>query len=193
MQVKGDGRVGAVETKKTPAKAAKAKTPKKSSNERFLDGFDVAPTTKPKRTSKAEKPTKAAVARDLAEQGKNKVENDRKTPSRLADVGRLMGELSGAVVQELITHFIQNPAPLRAAPMLALGELAGALLVELWGALTEPKSTNTVEPMSDSSAQSKPVSGLDDSSDVLDCFVAFVKDTEGQPQRRLAGTLYALQ
>ena len=110
-----------------------------------------------------------AVVHDLEERGRARVaEDERRERAQLKQLSQLMGALTGEVVRELIKHFIQNPPAKRSAAMVVLGELVGALLVEYWALASC------------------------DARSVLDRFVSFVEDTEGQPERRLAGTLYAL-
>ena len=141
------------------------------------DAFEIAPVPAPRRHPL----TVLAVVTDLAELGRARVEWDQRHRERaqLMEIGRLMGAISAAVVVELINHFVQHPAPQRAAPMVALGGLTGALFVEYLGTLG-------------GDALERALWTADHASEVLERFVTFVEETEGQPGRRLVGTLYAL-
>ncbi len=110
------------------------------------------------------------VARDLADQGRARVEQDeRRAPEQLIELGRLMGALTAELVVELINHFAQKPPAQRAPAMVVLGALTSALFVEFWAlaSSTGPEAA-------------------------LERFVSFIEETEGQPARRLAGTLYSV-
>ena len=87
-----------------------------------------------------------------------------------------MGALTADLVEEVINHFVQRPEGQRTAAMVVLGALTGALLVEFWGVLKGDAAS--LEQA--------------DAIEVLDQFVSFIEDTEGQPPRRVFGTLYAL-
>lgn len=110
-----------------------------------------------------------AVVNDLEAQGRARVaEDEGRERAQLMELGRLMGSLTADLVRELIDHFARHPPAKRSAAMVMLGTLISALFVEYWAlASCDPRS-------------------------ILERFVNFIEETEGQPARRLAGTLYAL-
>ena len=130
----------------------------------YRDAFEVA----------AARPTRSAVTtwevvQDLTEQGRARVEQDeRRERAHQLEVGRLMGGLTADLVVELINHFVQRPAAQRSAPMVVLGVLTSALFFEFCS-----------------------LQRAEDAEVLLDQFVSFIEETEGHPERRLAGTLYA--
>ncbi len=130
----------------------------------YRDAFEVT----------AVRPTRSAVTtwevvQDLTEQGRARVEQDeRRERSHQLEVGRLMGGLTAELVVELINHFVQRPAAQRSAPMVVLGVLTSALFFEFCS-----------------------LQSAEDAEVLLDQFVSFIEETEGHPERRLAGTLYA--
>ena len=156
----------------------KLKKPKKSPQPvepYFQDGFDVPP---PKRVpSSHAKAATQAVVKDLSTQGKARVkEDEQRDEAQLKELGRLMGALTADLVEEVINHFVQRLEGQRTAAMVVLGALTGALLVEFLGVLKGDAAS--LEQA--------------DAIEVLDQFVSFIEDTEGQPTRRVFGTLYAL-
>ncbi len=172
MRIKGgSGRV----VVEVPKKKAKARRPPPPADSYYRDGFDVAP---PKRVpSSHTKATTQAVVRDLSAKGRARVkEDEQRDAAQLQELGRLMGALTADLVEGVINHFVQRPEGQRTAAMLVLGALTGALLVEFWGVL---KGDDALLEQADS-------------IEVLEQFVTFIEDTEGQPARRLFGTLYAL-
>lgn len=128
----------------------------------FRDAFEVVPVREVFGT--------LAVVHDLEAQGRARVaEDERRERAQLKKLGQLMGTLTAEVVRELINHFVEHPPARRSAPMVVLGQLISALFVEYWALIAAC-----------------------DASSVLERFVNFIEETEGQPQRRVAGTLYAL-
>jgi hypothetical protein len=110
------------------------------------------------------------VTRELAAQGRARVEQDEgRGQEQLMELGRLMGGLTAELVVELINHFVQRPKAARSAAMVVVGALTSALFVEFWAL------------------------GSSDEASVLERFVDFIEATEGQPERRLAGTLYSVE
>lgn len=144
----------------------------------YRDGFDVTPMRLvPSRSSL----TTLAVVRDLAEQGRARVERDeRRERAELIEVGELLGGLTAELVVELINHFVQRPPSQRSAPMVVLGALTSALFVEFWCVLKGGEALD------------RALTAAEDAEQVLEQFVSFIEETEGQPVRRLMGTLYAL-
>ncbi len=167
----GSGRVMV----EVPKKVKKPKKPQPKVDAYFQDGFDVAPVKHV--PSKHAKAATQAVVKDLSTQGKARVkEDEQRDADQLKELGKLMGALTGDLVSEVINHFVQRPEGQRTAAMVVLGALTGALLVEFWGVLKGDDA---------GLEQANPI-------EVLDQFVSFIEDTEGQPARRLTGTLYAL-
>lgn len=162
MRIKGGGRVMV----EVPRRQLRREPDRQQ--DWYRDAFEVAPMQVVSRRLSA---TMAGVLRDLAEQGRARLAEDLRERDRaqLLEVGRILGGLRADVVVEVINHFAQRAAPVRAAPMVVLGALIGALLVETTPELDER-----------------------DAGRVLEKFVTFLEETEGQPTRRLVGTLYAL-
>lgn len=173
-------------------KKKKERKPPRPVEPYFQDGFDVAP---PKQApSKQTRATTQAVVRDLATQGKSRVKQDeQRDEGQLVELGRLMGALTGELVTEVINHFVQKPAGQRSASMVVLGALTGALLVEFWSVLRgDDALERALSAGEDLDAALKKELGFD-ATEVLDHFVTFIEDTEGQPARRMAGTLYSVE
>jgi len=118
---------------------------------------------------------------EFLEQGRERVERDQRERGdreQLEEIGQVLGALSAAVVIEVINHFVQYPPPRRASPMITLGALTGALFVEYLGTLG-------------GGALDQALWTTAHASDALERFITFLEETEGQPARRLVGTLYA--
>jgi hypothetical protein len=157
MRIKELGRRAPIEVPRRP----RERRPTQRITPYYRDEFEVVPVREALGT--------LAVVNDLEARGRARVaEDEGRERAQLKKLGQLMGTLTAEVVRELIKHFIQHPPAQRAAAMVVLGELTGALLVEYWALASC------------------------DARSVLDRFVNFIEDTEGQPERRLAGTLYAL-
>lgn len=159
-------------------KRKKDRKPTQPVDSYYRDGFEVAP---PRRVSNGTKANTRAVVRELAAQGRARVTQDeRRDASQLQELGRLMGGLTADLVDEVINHFVQRPPGQRTAAMVVLGALTGALLVEFWSVLR-----------GDDALERTIASDEFDATEILEQFVTFIEDTEGQPTRRLVGTLYA--
>jgi hypothetical protein len=126
--------------------------------------------------------TVLSLVDEFLQQGRARVERDQRErdAAQLVEIGRLLGALSAAVVIELINHFVQHPPPRRSSAMISLGALTGALFVEYLGTLG-------------GDALEQALWTATHASDALERFITFLEQTEGQPARRLVGTLYALE
>ena len=185
MRIKGGGRV----TVEVPRKKSAKKPPARSSWHQ--DSFETAPVRAV--TPKGKGISAAAVAKDFTEQGKARVEQDqRRDRSQLMELGQLMGGLTAEIVVELINHFVQRAPPLRSAPMVVLGALTGALFVEFWSVIAGPDALDRAFSAADDVEASLQRELGVTASQALERFVSFIEDTEGQPTRRLMGTLYSL-
>jgi hypothetical protein len=144
------------------------------------DVFEVTPVKRVPAVRHAM--TVISLVGEFLEQGRARVERDQRERDRaqLVEIGRLLGALSATAVLDLITHFVQHPPPRRASPMITLGALTGALFVEYLGTL----GGDALEQALWTAAHA---------SDALERFITFLEQTEGQPARRLVGTLYALE
>ena len=143
----------------------------------YRDAFEITPV-------KAATPSRSAVTtlsvvQELAEQGRLRVQEDeQREKGQLIEIGRFMGGLTADLVVELINHFVQRPPGQRSAQMVVLGALTGALFVEFWSVLRGDEALDRgLVPAEDAAA-------------VLEQFVSFIENTEGDPGRRLIGTLY---
>jgi hypothetical protein len=154
----------------------------------YRDQFEAAPRVLP---TKRVGVTMVGVLRDLVDQGKSRLLEDLRERDRaqLREVGRVLGGLSTDVVVELINHFAQRAPPLRAAPMVVLGALVGALFIEFWAATGGGDALDRALACDAARFQRELGVGAEAA---LERFVTFLEDTEGQPARRLVGTLYEL-
>lgn len=166
MRIKSGGARVTIETRRKP----RERRPAVRAENYYSDAFEVT----------AVRPTRSAVTtwevvQDFAEQGRARVAQDeRRERAHQVEVGRLMGGLTAELVVELINHFVQRPTLQRSAPMVVLGVLTSALFVEFWCVLRGECSLGRAE----------------DAEVLLEQFVSFIEETEGNPERRLAGTLY---
>ncbi len=168
MRIKGGGDRVTIETRRKP----RERRPAVRAENYYRDAFEVT-AVRPTRSAV----TTWAVVQDLAEQGRARVEQDeQRERAHQLEVGRLMGGLTADWVVELVNHFVQRPAAQRSAPMVVLGVLTSALFVEFWCVLKGDCSLERAE----------------DAEVLLEQFISFIEETEGLPERRLAGTLYGL-
>ncbi len=144
----------------------------------YRDAFEITPV-------KAAAPSRSAVTTlavvlDLAQQGRARVQEDeQRERAQLVEIGRFLGGLTADLVVELINHFVQRPPGQRSAPMVVLGGLTSALFVEFWSVLKGDEALD------------RTLVAAEDAEAVLEQFVSFIENTEGDPARRLLGTLYA--
>lgn len=182
MRIKGGGKVMV----EAPRRQHHRAQPRQ--HDWYRDQFEAAPRVLP---SKRLGLTLVGVLRDLVDQGKARLLEDVRGRDRaqLREVGRVLGGLRTDVVVELINHFAQRAPPLRAAPMVVLGALVGALFVEFWSATRGADALDRALASDAQAFQRELGVGADAA---LERFVTFLEDTEGQPARRLVGTLYEL-
>lgn len=174
MRIKGGGR-GSIESPRRP----RARRPSAKFEAYYLDAFEMMPVHPAAPSTSAE--TTLAVVLELAAQGRARVEQDeRRERSHLVEVGRLMGGLTAEWVVEVVNHFVQREPGQRSAPMAVLGALTSALFVEYWCVL---RGEGALE---------RALLSAEDAEAALEHFIAFIEETEGLPERRLLGTLYAL-
>lgn len=186
MRIKGGGRVMVEVPRRERARTAPA-----VEHDWYRDAFDVAPV---QLVSRRLGVTMVAVVRDLAEAGRARLADDLRARDRAAvrEVGRLLGGLTAEVVIELINHFAQRARPAREGPMVVLGELVGALFVEFWARQRGPDAVHRLlEAPEAGEAALRRELGVG-AAQALERFLDFLEVTEGQPTRRLAGTLYAV-
>ena len=132
------------------------------------------------------------------EEGKASVLGDAfgRDAKHLADTARTMASLSADDVAYLLRNFRHASAERRPPPFVYAGEVTGALFVEY---LATHVRRDAVVRLSDAveaagrgtrfTTAFQQAFGLS-LTEAEQRFVAFVRDTEGEPNRRLAGTLY---
>ncbi len=132
------------------------------------------------------------------EEGKAYVLGDAygREPKHLADVARTMASLSADDVAYLLKNFRTASAERRPPQFVYAGEVMGALFVEY---LATHVRRDAVVRLSDAVEAAGHGGRFTDAfkksfglslPELERRFVEFVRDTEGQPARRLAGTLY---
>lgn len=186
MRIKGGGQVKVETPRREKAKARPATTP--PSGNWYRDAFEVAPVRAVPRRAGA-----TTVVKDLAETGRARLAEDARERDRaaLVEVGRVVGGLGAELVIEVINHFAQRARPARERGMVLLGELVGALFVEFWARDRGPDAVHKVlEAVEDVDAVIKKELGVG-AGQAIERFIDFIEETEGQPAKRLAGTVYA--
>ena len=171
MRIKGGGGRVMIET----PRRQRERRPPAPVEPYYRDAFEVTPVKAiaPSRSAV----TTLAVMRELAEQGRARVEEDEKRErAQLIEIGRFMGGLTADLVVELINHFVQRPPAQRSGQMVLVGVLTSALFVEFWSVLKGDEALD----------------GVEDAEALLEQFVTFIEQTEGDPTRRLIGTLYSV-
>jgi hypothetical protein len=181
MRIKGGGARAMVEA---PRRTRERRPPDRY----YEDGFDVMPA-RVTPLSRGHAKTLALV-RELAAQGRARVEEDerRRERAQLEELGQIMGALTADLVVEVLNHYVQRPAGQRTSAMVVLGALVSALFVEFWAVL---KGADALERALASERDSLEQELGYGATQLLEHFISFIEDTEGQPARRLAGTLYA--
>ena len=133
------------------------------------------------------------------EEGKATVLGDAygSEPEHLAQTARTLASLSGDDAAYLLRNFRHASAERRPPPFVYLGEVTGALFVEY---LATHVKRDAVVRLADAVEAAGNGTRFTDAFQVAfglslaeteRRFVAFIRETEGQPARRLAGTLYA--
>lgn len=185
MRIKGGGQVK-VELPRRE-KAARAKAPSTAERNWYRDAFEVAKARPVPRRAGA-----TAVVKDLAEAGRGRLAADarERDEAALVEVGRVVGGLGAELVIEVINHFAQRARPARERGMVLLGELVGALFVEFWARDRGTGAVHKVlEAVDDVETVIRKELGVG-ASQAIEMFIDFIEVTEGQPAKRLAGTLY---
>lgn len=191
MQVTGTRAAGAM--KATGSQEKPKKAPKKQPAH-FEDGFD-APVKKPKATKGPKKPPKLAASPALLQTGQATVDQHRATGDRfvLRAAAQVLGGLTAAVVASVLHQFQAQPDAALERGVAQLGALTSAFFVEFLGEHVQPDAAAVVDEV---------VADVDDFSQRFEAsfgvspleaarrFIDFIASTEGQPRRRLAGTLY---
>lgn len=183
MRIKGGGARAMVEA----PRRTRARRPPTPPNRYYEDTFDVFVPPAHRSKGKA-----LAVVRDLASQGKARVAQDERDRDRaqLDELGQVMGTLTAELVVEVINHFVQRLPAQRTAGMRVLGELTSALFVEFWSVLKGDEALDRALSTAQDSLEQELGAGA---TELLEYFISFIEETEGQPGRRLMGTLYAFE
>lgn len=184
MRIKSGGARATVEA---PRKT-RARRPAPRPDRYYEDTFDVTPARVPPMHRSNGKTL--AVVRELTSQGKARIAQDegQRDGAQLEELGRIIGALTADLVVEVINHFMQRPPAQRTAAMVVLGALTSALFVEFWSVLKGGEALDRVLSTAEESLQKELGA---DATQLLEQFISFIEETEGQPTRRLMGTLYA--
>lgn len=133
------------------------------------------------------------------EEGKASVLGDAwgRDPKHLANTARTMTSLSADDVAYLLRNFRHASAENRPPPFVYAGEVTGAMFVEYLAThLRQDAVVRISDAVEAAGHGTRFTSAFQQAfgislTEAEQRFVAFVRDTEGQPARRLAGTLYA--
>lgn len=192
MRVTGERRAAGTTEQHDKKKAPPKK--QRGSATWFEDGFD-APVKKVKKP-KGKTPPKLEATPALLAQGKATVERHRASGdgSMLADVARALAGLTASVVVGVLHQCQSQPDAATERGIQQLGELTGALFVEYLATHVQPDTLaavgEVVKAVDDFGQRFEASFGMSP-FEATRRFVDFIASTEGQPQRRLAGTLYA--
>ncbi len=186
MQVTGR-RVAAAAEKKAK-KDTTASAPKTKAPARFEDGFD-APVKKTKGPKQPPGP-KVQVGPAFLEAGRSARERDATAGEALMrSAAQLLGGLTVSIVVGVLHEFQVEAS----GAAQRLGALTGALFLEYLAVNVQPDAVSVVDELVSAGArfgqrfeQSFGMSPLE----ATRRFVDFIGQTEGQPRRRLAGTIY---